>query len=166
MAKMTPRKKEEEKKQEDLKDYKFYDSFRNHMLQNYYRGNADLMLDPDEGWNSLDARDPKTGLRDNKNRKAQLVKVLESYKNELEANKDKYKYDNSGFADYNDVVTNIDKAIAALNSPKTDDDNPALNALGLKSSTFFSNGGSDIYGTNKETGKSITYQEYYDALNK
>ena len=166
MSRLTPRKKEEEKKQEDLEDFNFNNSFGNHLLTNYYRGNKDLLYDPNEGWDSLDTRDPNTGLRDSKNRKNRLIEVLTSYRDELATNKDKYKFDNSGFKDYNDVISNIDGAIAALRSPELDDDNPALNRLGLRSSTFFSNGGNDIYGTDKETGNPITYQQYYEALNK
>jgi hypothetical protein len=159
---MTPRKKEEEAKKENLDKYDFTSQFLPQIYNNRYGGNKDLF---ESEWENLDARGDN-GLRGTDNRKAALIEELNKYRQNLIDNRGKYNFEGTAFKDENDVINRIDEAIAAINSPDLSDDNPKLNALGLSYNSFFSNGGNDIYGTNKETGQQVTYQEYYDTLNK
>jgi hypothetical protein len=71
MAKMTPRKKEEEKKKEDLTPFDFKDSFGKQLL-NLYGGRSEIFADPEQGWDSLDARDAN-GFRGTEKRKAAMA---------------------------------------------------------------------------------------------
>lgn len=162
MSKMTPRKKEEEAKKDTLDKYDFTSQFLPQIYNNRYGGNEKLFASE---WENLDARGDN-GLRGTDNRKAALIDELTKYKQNLLNNKGKYNFEGTAFKDENDVIGRIDEAIAAINSPNLTDDNPKLNALGLSYNSFFSNGGNDVYGTDKETGQQVTYQEYYDTLNK
>jgi hypothetical protein len=67
MAKMTPRKKEEETKKEDLTPFDFKKSFGQQLL-NLYGGDASIFENPEQGWNSLDARGAN-GFRGTKERR-------------------------------------------------------------------------------------------------
>jgi hypothetical protein len=159
---MTPRKKEEETKKDTLDKYDFTSQFLPQIYNNRYGGNKDLFASE---WENLDARGDN-GLRGTDKRKVALIDELTKYKQNLLKNKGKYNFEGTAFKDEQDVINRIDEAIAAINSPDLSDDNPKLNALGLSYNSFFSNGGNDIYGTDKETGRNITYQEYYEALGK
>jgi len=159
---MPLRKKEEEKKKEDLEQYNFTKQFLPQIYNNRYGGNPDLFASE---WENLDERNDK-GLRGTDKRKAALIEELNKYRQNLIDNRGKYNFEGTAFKNEDDVIKRIDEAVAAIQSPDLTDDNPKLNALGLSYNSFFSNGGNDIYGTDKETGKSITYQEYYEALGK
>lgn len=161
MSRMTPRKKEEETKKENLDKYDFTSQFLPQIYNNRYGGNKDLFASE---WENLDARGDN-GLRGTDNRKAALIDELTKYKQNLLNNKGKYNFEGTAFKDENDVIGRIDEAIAAINSPDLSDDNPKLNALGLSYNSFFSNGGNDVYGTDKD-GQQVTYQQYYENLNK
>lgn len=161
MSRMTPRKKEEEAKKDNLDKYDFTSQFLPQIYNNRYGGNKDLFASE---WENLDARGDN-GLRGTDNRKAALIDELTKYKQNLLNNKGKYNFEGTAFKDENDVIGRIDEAIAAINSPDLTDDNPKLNALGLSYNSFFSNGGNDVYGTNKD-GQQVTYQQYYEALGK
>lgn len=161
MSKMTPRKKEEEAKKDNLDKYDFTSQFLPQIYNNRYGGNKDLFASE---WENLDARGDN-GLRGTDKRKAALIEELNKYKQNLLNNKGKYNFEGTAFKDENDVIGRIDEAIAAINSPDLTDDNPKLNALGLSYNSFFSNGGNDVYGTDKD-GQQVTYQQYYENLNK
>ena len=161
MSRMTPRKKEEEAKKDNLDKYDFTSQFLPQIYNNRYGGNEKLFASE---WENLDARGDN-GLRGTDNRKAALIDELTKYKQNLLNNKGKYNFEGTAFKDENDVIGRIDEAIAAINSPDLSDDNPKLNALGLSYNSFFSNGGNDVYGTDKD-GQQVTYQQYYEALNK
>ena len=162
MSQMPLRKKEEEKKKEELEKYNFTKQFLPQIYNNRYGGNPDLFASE---WENLDERNDK-GLRGTDKRKAALIEELNKYRQNLIDNRGKYNFEGTAFKNEDDVIKRIDEAVAAIQSPDLTDDNPKLNALGLSYNSFFSNGGNDIYGTDKETGKSITYQEYYEALGK
>lgn len=161
MSRMTPRKKEEEAKKENLDKYDFTSQFLPQIYNNRYGGNENLFASE---WENLDARGDN-GLRGTDNRRAALIDELTKYKQNLLNNKGKYNFEGTAFKDENDVIGRIDEAIAAINSPDLTDDNPKLNALGLSYNSFFSNGGNDVYGTDKD-GQQVTYQQYYENLNK
>ena len=161
MSKMTPRKKEEEAKKDNLDKYDFTSQFLPQIYNNRYGWNEKLFASE---WENLDARGDN-GLRGTDKRKAALIDELTKYKQTLLNNKGKYNFEGTAFKDENDVIGRIDEAIAAINSPDLTDDNPKLNALGLSYNSFFSNGGNEIYGTDKD-GQQVTYQQYYDNLNK
>lgn len=164
MSRMTPRKKEEEAKKENLTTFDFVDSFNKSLLNNYFGGSAERFADPEQGWASLDARGDN-GLRATTKRREQMIKALEEYFNGLEEGK--YNFEGTSFKDLGDAKARIQAAVDALKNTPEDvsDDIPAFNALGLNYRAFFSNGGNDIYGTDKD-GQQVTYQQYYDALNK
>ena len=161
MSQMPLRKKEEEKKKEELEQYSFTKQFLPQIYNNRYGGNQDLFASE---WETLDERGDN-GLRGTDKRKAALIEELNKYRQNLIDNKGKYNFEGTAFKDEDDVIRRIDEAVAAIQSPDLADDNPKLNALGLSYNSFFSNGGNDIYGTDKN-GNKITYQQYYDALGK
>ena len=130
MARMAPRKKKEEEKKKDQKTFNFGESFKQQLLNNYYGGDEKLFLDPEEGWNSLDAMDEKAGVRGTTERKKRVLSELQKY---LENFKDDdYTFEGTSFTDASDARTKIQAAIDALNSSNTTDDAPAFNALGIQ----------------------------------
>lgn len=161
MSQMPLHKKEEEKKKEDLEPYNFMNQFLPQIYNNRYGGIQNLFASE---WETLDARGDN-GLRGTDNRKLALIDELNKYKQNLLDNKGKYNFEGTAFKDEDDVIRRIDEAVAAIQSPDLTDDNPKLNALGLSYNSFFSNGGNDIYSTDKD-GNKITYQDYYNALSK
>ena len=141
MSRMTPRKKEEEAKKDNLDKYDFTSQFLPQIYNNRYGGNENLFASE---WENLDARGDN-GLRGTDNRKAALIDELTKYKHNLLNNKGKYNFEGTAFKDEQDVINRIDEAITAINSPDLSDDNSKLNALGLSYNSFFSNGGNDVY---------------------
>jgi hypothetical protein len=127
MSRITPRKKEEEKKKEDLEKYNFASQFLPQIWNNRYGGNDKLFASE---WENLDERG-ENGLRGTNNRKIALKEELTKYKENLLNNKGKYSFEGTAFKDEDDVIRRIDEAIAAIDSPDLKDDNPKLNALGL-----------------------------------
>ena len=161
MAKMTPRKKEEEKKKEDLTPFKFKESFTQQLLNNRFGGDSSLFSDTEQGWNTLDARDEKTGLRGTAKRREAMASELESYLKTIEDGK--FNFEGTSFKDENDARTKIQTAINALrDTPKDEsDDIPAFNALGLNYRGFFSNGGNEASThINPTTNTPFTYNEW------
>lgn len=157
MAKMTPRKKEEEKKKEDLIPFKFKESFVQQLLNNRFGGDSSLFGDPEQGWNTLDARGAD-GLRGTTERRRVMAKQLELYKKELEG-KD-YNFEGTSFKDKQDALNKIQAAIDALKTDKESDDIPAFNALGLNYRGFFSNGGNEASTHLDSNGNPYTYNQW------
>lgn len=158
MSKMTPRAKEEEKKNENLDKFDFIKSFNQQLLNNYYGGNQTLFEDPEQGWNSLDARG-SNGLRGIDKRRERMIEALESYKKGLEGKN--FNFEGTSFTDINDANNKIQSAIDALKTSGEEDDLKAFSALGLPYRSYFSNGGNDSYTKGDYTG---TYQGYNDYL--
>lgn len=157
MSRITPRKKEEEDKKKNLDKFDFYNTFHEKFMEPYF-GKDELFSDPEQGWNALDKRQDN-GLRLTANRRLAMQKVLREYLKDLDSKE--YNFEESGFKDKEDVRTKIEAAIKALDTDSEEDDFPAFNALGLKYRSYFSNGGNDASGyTNKETGESLTWNQY------
>ena len=158
MAKMTPRSKQEEKKEDkNLEKFDFVKGFNTQLINNRYGGNQNLFADSEEGWNSLDVRG-KNGLRGIDKRKEAMIQELDSYLKGLEGKN--YNFEGTSFTDINDAKTKIQKAIDALKSEDINDDTPALNALGLSYRTYFSNGGNDASGYADKAGNPLTWNDY------
>lgn len=159
MSRMTPRKKEEEAKKDNLDKYDFISQFLPQIYNNRYGGNEKLFASE---WENLDARGDN-GLRGTDNRKAALIDELTEYKQNLLNNKGKYNFEGTAFKDENDVINKIDEAITAINSRDLTDDNPKLNALGLSYNSFFSNGGNDASTHYDENGKPYTWNQWNES---
>lgn len=163
MSRMTPRKKEEEAKKEDLEKYgDFKTNLMNQILKGY-GNNSELFADSEQGWDAQDARGAN-GLRGTKNRKAAMIKALGAYKDSL--NDKDFNFEGSSFKDKADLQTKIQDAIDALGTDEETDDLPAFNALGLPYRAFFSNGGNDPYTKGDYTGTYSGYNEYLAEQNK
>lgn len=163
MSRMTPRKKEEEAKKEDLEKYgDFKTNLMNQILKGY-GNNSELFADSEQGWDAQDARGTD-GLRGTKNRKAAMIKALGAYKDSL--NDKDFDFEGTSFKDKADLQTKIQAAIDALGTEKETDDLPAFNALGLPYRAFFSNGGNDPYTKGDYTGTYSGYNEYLAEQNK
>lgn len=161
MSRITPRKKEEEKKKEDLDKFDFLNSFHKQLLEPY-SGNPDLFADQEQGWDAQDKRQ-SNGLRLTTERRKAMQNALRNYLKDLDEKE--YNFEESPFKDKEDVKNKIQNAINALDTESEEDDLPAFNALGLKYRNYFSNGGNDIYGTT-EDGRQVTYQQYYENQQK
>lgn len=163
MARMTPRKKEEETKKEDLEKYgNFGTNLMNQMLKDY-GNNAELFKDSEQGWDAQDARGAD-GLRGTANRKAAMIKALSDYRDSL--NDKDFDFEGTSFKDKADLQTKIQAAIDALGTDEETDDLPAFNALGIPYRTFFSNGGNDPYTKGDYTGTYSGYNEYLAEQNE
>ena len=164
MAQMTPRKKEEEKKKEDLDKFDFVSSFGKQLL-NLYGGNSKLFEDSEQGWNTLDTRG-ENGLRGTSERKKEMAKQLELYKRDLEG-KD-YNFEGTSFKDKQDALTKLQAAIDALKNTPDDesDDLPAFSALGLNYRGFFSNGGNEASTHTDENGNPYTWNQWNELQQK
>lgn len=163
MSRMTPRKKEEEAKKENLEEYgNFKTNLMNQILKGY-GNNSELFADSEQGWDAQDARGAD-GLRGTKNRKAAMIKALGAYKDSL--NDKDFNFEGTSFKDKADLQTKIQAAIDALGTDEETDDLPAFNALGLPYRAFFSNGGNDPYTKGDYTGTYSGYNEYLAEQNK
>ena len=163
MAQITPRKKEEEKKKEDLEKYgNFGTNLMNQILKEY-GNNSELFKDSEQGWDAQDARGAD-GLRGTKNRKAAMIKALSAYRDSL--NDKDYNFEETPFKDKADLQTKIQAAINALGTDEETDDLPAFNALGLPYRAFFNNGGNDPYTKGDYSGTYSGYNEYLAEQNK
>jgi hypothetical protein len=101
---MTPRKKEEEKKKEDLEKYgNFGTNLMNQILKGY-GNNSELFKDSEQGWDAQDTRDAD-GLRGTKNRKAAMIAELKAYKDSL--NDKDFNFEGTAFKDKADLQTKI-----------------------------------------------------------
>jgi hypothetical protein len=88
MSRITPRKKEEEKKKEDLEKFgNFGDNLMKRILRGY-GNNSELFEDSEQGWDAQDVRGAN-GLRGTKKRKAAMIAELEAYKKDLEEESNK-----------------------------------------------------------------------------
>jgi len=160
---MTPRKKEEEKKKEDLEKYgNFGTNLMNQILKGY-GNNSELFKDSEQGWDAQDARGAN-GLRGTEKRRAAMIKALSDYRDSL--NDKDFNFEGTSFKDKADLQTKIQAAIDALGTDKKTDDLPAFNALGLPYRAFFSNGGNDPYTKGDYTGTYSGYNEYLAEQNK
>ena len=163
MSQMTPRAKEEEKKNENLDKFDFIKSFNQQLLNNYYGGNSTLFEDPEQGWNALDVRG-SNGLRGTDKRRERMIEALESYRKGLEGKN--FNFEGTSFTDINDANNKIQSAIDALKTSGEEDDLKAFSALGLPYRSYFSNGGSDASGYQDAEGNSLTWQQYNDLKQK
>jgi len=152
---MTPRKKEEEKK-DNLTPFDFVGSFNQSLLNNYFGGSSERFADPEQGWASLDVRGDN-GLRATTKRREQMIKALEEYSKGLEEGK--YNFEGTPYKDLGDAKARIQVAVDALKNTSKDvsDDIPAFNALGLDYRAYFSNGGNDASTHYDENGKPYTW---------
>jgi hypothetical protein len=153
---MTPRKKEEEAKKENLDKYgDFKTNLMNQILKGY-GNNSELFADSEQGWDAQDARGAD-GLRGTKNRKAAMIKALGAYRDSL--NDKDFNFEGTSFKDKADLQTKIQAAIDALKNTPDDesDDLPAFNALGLPYRAFFSNGGNEASTHYDENGNPYTW---------
>jgi hypothetical protein len=151
MSRITPRKKEEEKKKEDLEKFgNFGDNLMKRILRGY-GNNSKLFEDSEQGWDAQDVRGAN-GLRGTKKRKAAMIAELEAYKKDLDNQDLNYNFEGTSFKDKVDLQTKIQTAIDALKNTPDDesDDLSAFNALGLPYRAFFSNGGNDVYSTTED----------------
>ena len=156
MAQMTPRKKEEEKKKEDLDKFNFYDSFHKRLLEPY-AGDANLFADSEQGWNAQDKRGDN-GLRLTTERRKAMQKALRDYMTDLD--KTEYNFEGSPFKDKQDIKNKIQAAINALDTETEEDDLPAFNALGLKYRSYFSNGGNEASTHLDKDGNPYTWNQW------
>ena len=158
MSRMTPRKKEEETKKDNLEQFNFQNSFGKQLL-NLYGGDSTIFENPEQGWNSQDVRG-ENGLRGTSKRRETMAKQLELYKKDLEG-KD-YNFEGTSFKDKQDALTKIQTAIDALRTTPNDesDDLPAFSALGLNYRGFFSNGGNEASTHLDENGNPYTWNQW------
>lgn len=159
MSRMTPRKKEEETKKENLEKYgDFETNLMNHILKGY-GNNEKLFADSEQGWNAQDVRGTN-GLRGTQNRKAAMIKELGAYRDSL--NDKDFNFEGTSFKDKADLQTKIQAAIDALKNTPDDesDDLPAFNALGLPYRAFFSNGGNEASTHVDENGNPYTWNQW------
>ena len=161
MSKMTPRKKEEEKK-DNLTPFDFVDSFNQSLLNNYFGGSSERFADPEQGWASLDVRGDN-GLRATTKRREQMIKALEEYSKGLEEGK--YNFEGTPYKDLGDAKARIQAAVDALKKTPKDvsDDIPAFNALGLDYRAYFSNGGNDASTHYDENGNPYTWNQWNES---
>lgn len=163
MSKMTPRKKEEEAKKENLDKYgDFGTNFMNQILKGY-GNNSKLFEDSEQGWNAQDARGAD-GLRGTKNRKAAMIKALGAYKDSL--NDKDFNFEGTAFKNKADLQTKIQAAIDALGTDEETDDLPAFNALGLNYRGFFSNGGNEASTHVDKDGNPYTWNQWNEYQQK
>lgn len=157
MAGMPTKSSQEEEKKKELDKFDFYNSFHQKLLEPY-AGKAELFADQEQGWDAQDKRGDN-GLRLTTNRRLAMQQALKNYLTDLEGKE--YNFEGSNFKDKEDARAKIQAAIDALGTETEEDDLPAFNALGLKYRNYFSNGGNDASGyTNKETGESLTWNQY------
>lgn len=159
MSQMIPRSKQEEKKEDEKLDkFDFQNTFKTQLLNNLYGGDQSLFANSETGWDSLDERDLKTGLRDTKYRKEAMAKQLGDYLKSLEGKN--YDFEGTPFTDLNDARTKIQSAINVLSTDGESDDISAFNALGLNYRNFFSNGGNDVTTHLDSNGNPYTYNQW------
>lgn len=160
MAGLPTKTSQEEEKKKDLPvfDNKYFTSELIKHISNKDYGGQDILMgdgEKENDWNRLDARDEK-GIRGRKNRAKVLAGYLKEYSDSLDESK--LSFEGSPFANLNDFKGRINKAIEALGTENTEDDIPALNAIGLKASDWFNNGSGDPFKTEGYEG---TYGDYY-----
>lgn len=165
MSRITPRKKEEEKKKEDLEKFGNFETNLMNQILKGYGNNSELFEDSEQGWDAQDVRGTN-GLRGTEKRRAAMIKALSAYRDSL--NDKDYNFEETPFKDKADLQTKIQAAIDALKNTPDDesDDLPAFNALGLPYRAFFSNGGNDPYTKGDYTGTYSGYNEYLAEQNK
>ena len=161
MQGLPTRTQEEEKKEEDKTKLPLFDnkaftsSFINHISTSDFGGQDFHIGGENDNWNKLDARD-SNGIRGRQKRTEALKNYLISYRDKFDDSK--YNFEGSPFENAQDFRNRLDNAINALNTPNTDDDEQALNKLGLNPADWFNNGSGDPSGqflNNKE----LTYAE-------
>ena len=146
--------KEEEKKKEApvLSNEQFLKDFGNYLGNSEFGGQK---YDTKTDWAGLDTERDSEGKLSTKNRRATLARVLENYSKSIKD--DQYNFEGSPFTDLNDFRTRIQNAINAINTDTPDDDNEALNKLGLKASDWFYSGLGDDSGKVDSNGNPLTY---------
>lgn len=159
MKKLPTRKSKEDKKEDKKDKYDFRSNFKQDFLNRYYGNNPDLYK---AEWFELDPRGEK-GIRGTEERRKRLIEALTKYRDE--SLKDNYDYEGTPFTGYDDIKSRITEAINALQSPNANDDLPALNKLGLDYRSMMYDGANDVYGRDTN-GNPVTYQQYYDNLDK
>ena len=163
MAGLPTRASQEEKKEEDKSKLPVFDnkaftsSFINHISTSDFGGQDFHIGGEYDNWNKLDERD-SNGVRGKQKRIDALKNYLISYRDKFDDTK--YNFEGSPFENAQDFRTRLDNAINALNTPNKDDDEQALNKLGLNPADWFNNGSGDPSDTiNPETNQPFTYAE-------
>lgn len=136
----------------------FVTNFNRHLSNTLFGGQNVSLANQ---WSELDPRD-ETGKRPTTRRASEMAKLLRSYSEGL--SEDSYDFNDSPFKDLNDFKGRINEAIAALESPQIDDDNDALNKLGLDPNIYLRNGLSDIKGYLNDGETPVTYGQYAEQL--
>lgn len=102
----------------------------------------------------------ENGLFGVSNRRAEMVRQLQLYKDELTTNP--LDFTGSAFKNQSDYQARLDNAIAALNDPNIDELRlkQALDKVGLNYDEWFDTGGNEIYGKDAD-GNPITYAQQF-----
>lgn len=156
LASTTEAKKEDKKKAIPFTNEEFTKGFQSHLQNKLFGGQPWIIGGPEDNWNYRDERDAQ-GKRGITNRANLMAKYLEDYGNTIK--EDQFNFEGSPFTDYNDFKTRLNNAVNALRSSETEDDIPALDALGLNYKTYFNNGTGDPFTKDDYTG---TYGDYYN----
>ena len=161
MQGLPTRTQEEEKKEEDKTKLPLFDnkaftsSFINHISTSDFGGQDFHIGGENDNWNKLDARD-SNGIRGKQKRTEALKNYLISYRDKFDDSK--YNFEGGPFENAQDFRNRLDNAINALNTPDTNDDEQALNKLGLNPADWFNNGSGDPSGKFLND-KELTYAE-------
>lgn len=148
-----------EQKKEGTKPFDntaFVEGLHKHIKNKMFGGMDWNIGGPNDDWNKLDPRDSK-GVRGRKERAKTLANYLSSYADTIDENT--YSFEDSPFKDYKDFKARIQNAITALRTDTIDDDESALNQLGLRASNYFNNGSGDPFEQGDYSG---TYGDYYN----
>lgn len=148
-----------EQKKEGTKPFDnttFIEGLHKHIKNKMFGGRDWNIGGPDDDWNKLDPRDSK-GVRGREKRAKTLANYLSSYADTIDENT--YSFEDSPFKDYKDFKARIQNAITALRTDTIDDDESALNQLGLRASNYFNNGTGDPFEQGDYSG---TYGDYYN----
>lgn len=161
MAKMTPRKKEEEKKA-DKKSYdnkEFQSGITNYIGQDRFGGRESKEWAQD--WLDLDSN--TNGIYSTTKRQSELAKYLGLYRDKIKLEQDKYDFTTGPYGSYDEFNSRIERAIAALNNPEwNQEDIDSLNKLGLDREAWLATGANTpVIITDAEGNqKTITREEY------
>lgn len=159
---VSNQKKEEEQKQESKEKLPLFDnkSFINSLIKHIstsdYGGQNFHIGGEEDMWNKLDKRD-SNGIIGRQNRTNKLIEYLESYGKNFDDNK--YNFEGGPFGNANEFRSRLNAAIEALkNKTNTNEqDDEALNRLGLNPEVWFYNGSRDLI--TDENGNQMLYTQ-------
>ena len=160
MASLPTRSSQESKKEEVDKsklplfdNKKFIEDLQRHISYTDYGGRAFTQ----DMWDNLDKRNDN-GERQRTERTKSLLNYLTSYRDNFDSSK--YNFEGGPFKNENDFKSRLNEAIEALRTTTLEDDDKALNRLGIDPRLWFNNGMDDPYTGDKNfTG---TYNQYYN----